>query len=90
MLMGLQYKYNEKTYSLEGIIKKLNKKELWDILLKDEYEFWANTNDIDDIIIETSDVFEEVLLTEENIEIQFHQRTNNKFDYDYLLSILED
>ncbi len=88
--MGLQYKYNEKTYSLEGIIKKLNKKELWDILLKDEYEFWANTNDIDDIIIETSDVFEEVLLTEENIEIQFHQRTNNKFDYDYLLSILED
>jgi hypothetical protein len=90
MLMGLQYKYNEKTYSLEGIIKKLNKKELWDIIIKNEYEFWANTNDIDDIIIETSDVFEEVLLTEENIEIQFHQRTNNKFDYDYLLSILED
>ncbi len=88
--MGLQYKYNEKTYSLEGIIKKLNKKELWDIIIKNEYEFWANTNDIDDIIIETSDVFEEVLLTEENIEIQFHQRTNNKFDYDYLLSILED
>ena len=87
--MGLQYEYENKTYSLEGVIKELGQKDLWDSLLREEYKFGI-ISDIDDTIIETSDIFEEVLLAEKNIEIVFNQRTNNRFDYDYLLSALEE
>ena len=84
--MTLIYKWNNKEYTLEYFIKTYNFKKIWDELITDEYNFWGKIS-LDDLILETSEAFEEIM-HEKRWYIEFVKNDGNKFDYNLLLDAL--
>lgn len=84
--MTLLYKWNNHIYSLEYFITHFNFQKIWGEILIDEYISWNNIS-LDDLIIETSEVFEEVM-HEKRWYIEFVRTDTNKFDYNILLDAL--
>lgn len=86
--MTLIYEWNHCTMSLEHFITQYNFQTLWNELLKEEYKFWKDIT-LDDLIVETSDVFEETLW-EQKWDIKFKNTDDNPFDYNILLDGLRN
>ena len=81
--MTLIYKYKGKKYTIEQLIAQFpNFKEIWDDCLIDEYKFWDNIT-LDDLIVETSEAFEESIS-----EIEYIDVDDKKFDYNILFDKL--
>lgn len=81
--MTLIYQYKDKKYTIEQLIAQFpNFKEIWDDSLIDEYKFWGKIT-LDDLIVETSEVFEESVF-----EIEYIDTDDKKFDYNILFDKL--
>lgn len=86
--MTLIYQYQGKKQSIEEIIQSSPIiADTWNNCIKDEYKFWKNIT-IDDLIIETSEAFEEEMAIH-NEEIPIFLRNDDKpFDLNVLLNAL--
>lgn len=81
----LIYEYNNKECTLEDLINRFP--SLWAKCLKREYDFWACN--FRDLIIETSDEFEEILQIEgENLKFKF--TSEKDFDLNIIFQPLLD
>lgn len=82
--MTLIYEYNGKRCTLEQLIKKFPM--LWEIHLRQEYKFWKHIY-FEDLIIETSDSFEEELQMED-FDIEFIETNDEDFDLNIIFKPL--
>ena len=81
--MTLIYEYKGKKYTIEELIEKNPTiKKVWNESIIDEKMFWKNL-DIEDLIVETSDAVEEILL-DYGIEIEFIENDCVEYDIELL------
>ena len=83
--MTLIYKYNDKKYTLEELAIMFYDK--WSTAIKEDYNTFHGSC-LSDIIIEASDNFEEILLIEDDICIEYITSLDNEFDLNTLLTPL--
>ena len=82
------YSFNKKRYTLEALLTEFPIiKKVWNECMEEEYEFWKNIS-LNDLIAETSELFEETLAVEEDIFINFVHTNTEPFDYNVLFDIL--
>lgn len=85
--MTLIYKWSKLKYTLEQLVDYNDEtQQLWNSIIIDELNYWTNFC-LDDLIIESSDAFEEELY-ELGYDVHFINSDNEKFDYNLLLDIL--
>ena len=82
--MTLIYDLDNTKYTLEELVEMHPK--LWKQCLKEEYDFWSCS--FGDLIIEASDVFEEILITEYGYNLEFKKNTKKPFDLNILFKPL--
>lgn len=71
--------------TLEEIVKLFQ--DLWDSIITDEYLFWIDFEcSLDEIIIEASEAFEEVLAMDYIENVEFIENNDEKFDLNLLLN----
>ena len=81
--MTLIYQYKGKKYTIEQLIAQFsNFKKIWDDCLIEEYKFWGKIT-LDDLIVETSEAFEESIS-----EIEYIDTDSKNFDYNILFDKL--
>lgn len=83
--MTLIYEYENKRWTIEELAQKF--RDIWDYSVIDDYKVFHGSS-LGDIIIEASENFEEVLLMEKNIEIEYIENDNEPFDLNILLTAI--
>ena len=86
-IMSLIYRWNNKEFRLEYFIKHFHFEDIWGEIIKKEYDFWCPKITLDDLIIEASEEFEEIMW-EKRWYIEFIHNDKNKMDYNLLLNAL--
>lgn len=82
--MTLIYKYHEEECTLEDLVKKFP--SYWELQLRKEYKFWKDIY-FDDLIIETSDAFEEDLQMSD-VDVEFIKNDDTGFNLNILFKPL--
>lgn len=85
--MTLLYDWNGYRYTLEQLVDYNDEtKKLWDNLLPKEHKFWVQHGviSLDEVIIETSDAFEEELILL-GYNIEFIKPNDESFNFNLLL-----
>lgn len=86
--MTLIYKYQGKQQTIEEMIKNNPYiKDVWNECLREENKFWGNIT-INDLIIETSEAFEEEIAIDDEETPVFIKNDDKPFDLNVLLDTL--